>query len=126
MAGRRGASFRPAAGPIRAGRPSRQQAVVLVVALLAVAGAIVTASFAVKPSKARSFDLYYGSVYLNDNTAPVAVDLASGKPSVRLQGAYTQVSASESGNLDVVPLASGTLMLDNVTGEFNKIGRAHV
>jgi hypothetical protein len=121
VAGRRGASFRPAAGPVRAGRPSRQQAAVLVVALLAVAGAIVTASFTVKPSKARSFDLYYGSVYLNDNTAPVAVDLASGKPSVRLQGAYTQVSASESGDLDVVPLASGTLMLDNVTGEFNMV-----
>jgi hypothetical protein len=60
---------------------------VLVLALLVVAGAVTVASFAVRPSKARAFDLFYGSLFIDDNTAPVAVDLATGKPSVRLTNA---------------------------------------
>jgi hypothetical protein len=90
-------------------------------ALLVVAAAISVVSFAVKPSKARAFNLFYGSVFIDDNTAPVSVDLASGKPSVRLTNAYTQVSAKQSGDLDVVPLVGGTLLLDAVTGEFNMV-----
>jgi hypothetical protein len=49
------------------------------------------------------------------------VDLATGKPSVRLTNAYTQVSAKASGDLDVVPLQDGTLLLDSATGEFNML-----
>jgi hypothetical protein len=97
---------------------------VLVLALLVVAGAVTVASFAVRPSKARAFDLFYGSLFIDDNTAPVAVDLASGKPSIRLTNAYTQVAAKASGDLDVVPLdgnSGGTLLLDSATGEFNML-----
>ena len=125
MAGRRQrAAFRPDVRAARAAAPSRRQALVLVLALLVVGGAVAVASFAVKPSKARAFDLFYGSVFIDDNTAPVAVDLASGKPSVRLTNAYTQVSAKASGDLDVVPLdgnSGSTLLLDSATGEFNML-----
>jgi hypothetical protein len=95
--------------------------VVLLLALTLVAGAITVASFAVRPAKARAFELFYGSVFIDDNTAPVAVDLATGKPSVRLTNAYTQVSAKASGDLDVIPLQDGTLLLDSATGEFNML-----
>jgi len=125
VAGRRQrAAFRPDARAAHAAAPSRRQALVLVLALLVVAGAVTVASFAVRPSKARAFDLFYGSVFIDDNTAPVAVDLASGKPSIRLTNAYTQVAAKASGDLDVVPLdgnSGGTLLLDSATGEFNML-----
>lgn len=118
------ATFRPSTSPARAAAPSRRQAVALVAALVLVAGAIAIASFAVKPSTARAFNLFYGSVFINDNTAPVAVDLATGKPSVRLTNAYTQVSARVSGDLDVIPLSGSTLLLDSATGEFNMLDQS--
>jgi len=121
--GRRHAAtaFRPSApvGPVRAA--SRGQTAALLVGLLAVALGIAVASFAVKPSKARSFDLFYGSIFMDDNTSPVAIDLASGKPTVRLHNAFTAVSAKSTGDLDVFPLAGGTLMLNPSSGEFNMV-----
>jgi hypothetical protein len=101
--------------------PTRRQAALLVVGLLVVASAVAAASFLVKPSRARAFDLFYGSILLNDDRAPVAVDLASGKPTVRLLAADTQVSISGTGQLEVVPLEGGTLLLNSVTGEFNMV-----
>ena len=61
--------------------------------VLAVAGGITVASFAVKPNTARSFNLFYGSVFIDDNFSPVAIDLSSGKATVRLSDAQTAVSA---------------------------------
>ena len=103
MAGRRQrAAFRPAAAPLTSSAPSRKQAIAMVAALVLVGAAITVASFAVKPSKARSFDLFYGSVFIDDNTAPVSIDLASGKPTVRLPDAYQQVNADQPGDVDVM------------------------
>jgi hypothetical protein len=93
----------------------------MLVGLVVVAAGVAVASFAVRPSKARAFDLFYGTAFINDNTSPVAVDLATGRPTVRLQNAYTQVSARQSGDLDVTPLRGGTLLLDTATGEFNMV-----
>jgi len=87
------------------------------VVLAAAAAAI--ASYVVKPSKARAFDLFYGTVLLNDNVAPVSVDLATGRPTVKLINAATQVDATPSANLTIVPLAQGALLLNTATGEFN-------
>ena len=91
------------------------------VALVVVAGAVAAASFLARPDKARAFDLFYGSVYLDDTTAPVAVDLASGKPTVQLVNAFNEVSAKASDQLHVVPLSGGTLLLNTATGEFNML-----
>jgi hypothetical protein len=93
----------------------------MVVALILVASAVAIASFTVKPSKARAFDLFYGSLFIDDDTAPVSIDLASGKPTVRLPDAYQQVNAKQPGDVTVVPLAGGTLLLDTLTGEFNMV-----
>lgn len=104
--------------------PTRRQALVLGLAAATVAGGLTAAALTVRPNTARSFDLYYGTLLLDDDTAPVAVDLASGKPTVRLTQAYTQVGAERSGDLDLTPLAHATLMLDTATGEFNMVDGA--
>ena len=82
----------------RAPRPSRCCA-----ASCSSRAGIAVASYLVKPAKARSFDLFYGSMYINDNTSPVAVDLASGKPTVRLTNAFTAVGAKTGDDIDVYP-----------------------
>ncbi|MBN9618681.1 MAG: hypothetical protein J0H43_02980 [Actinobacteria bacterium] len=92
----------PAATP--AERPSRRQAVALFAALLLVAGTVAAVSYAVRPEKARAFDLFHGSIYLADQTSPVGVDLASGKPTTRLVGADRQVGLSGYQDLAIVPL----------------------
>ena len=71
--------------PTAARTPSRRQALALLVGLLLVAGVVTVASFAVHPSKARAFSLFYGSVFLNDERGPVSVDLAQpagGRPAL--------------------------------------------
>ena len=117
------AAFRPSA-PTSAGRtPSRAQAVALLCGLVLVAAGIAVASYLVKPAKARSFDLFYGSVYINDNTSPGRhrpgqrqADRAAAR---RLHG---RVGAKTGDNIDVYPLGGGnTLLLDPTTGEFNMV-----
>lgn len=114
-------AFRPAPADVDPVRPSARQSLALLLALLAVAGTVVGVSFLVHPDRARSFSLFHGSIFLNDSLAPVAVDLATGRPTVRLINAATQVGAKDSGQLTVTPLSSGTLLLNRVSGEFNVV-----
>lgn len=115
------AAFRadPAATP--AERPTRSQAIALLAALVLVAGTVATVSYLVRPEKARAFDLFHGSLYLADQIAPVGVDLASGKSTTRLVGAYKQVGLSAGQSVAVVPLTNSTLLLNQTTGEFNMV-----
>ena len=124
MVGRRRTTtaFRPSAPAGHRGEPSRLQTVAVLAGVVALAAAVALVSVLVKPNRARSFQLLYGSVLINDNTSPVSVDLASGKPTVRLTNAVAAVSAADSTQVEVVPLADGlTLMLDRVTGAFNVV-----
>jgi hypothetical protein len=124
VVGRRHAAtaFRPSAPVGRSTTPSRVQSFMLLLGVVAIAAGLAIASFVVKPSKARSFDLFYGSMYINDNASPVSVDLASGKPTVRLRDAFKSVSAASTGELDVIALdGANTLMLNPTTGEFNMV-----
>jgi hypothetical protein len=92
VAGRRHdpAAFRRSSSATPGRKPSRRQATAMIAGLVLVAGTVAIASFAVKPNKARAFDLFYGSVFLSDERAPVAVDLTNAKPTVRLVDANTQ------------------------------------
>ena len=112
-------AFRPEPGAATAHRASPRQLVALLAVVVLVAAGVAAASYLVQPNRSRSFDLFYGSLFLNDSTAPVAVDLSNGKPTVRLVDAGNQVSAKSSTDLMVVPLDSGTLLLNQATGEFN-------
>jgi hypothetical protein len=117
------ASFRPSPATTTSSHgPSRRQLVALLIAVVVVAAGVSIASVLVKPSTARAFSFLYGSMFLNDVSSPVAVDLASGKPTVRLGNAIAAVSAHNLTDLDLVPLDGGnTLMLDTRTGEFNMV-----
>ena len=92
--------------------------------LALVTGGVVAAAAFVKPSKARAFDLFHGSIFLGDDRAPVAVDLTNGNPTVRLLEAYSQVSARSDTDLNVAPLAAGTLLVNRSSGEFNMVDAA--
>src|SRR5579875_583742 len=122
VARRAAPAFRPSA-PATAGRtPSRVQASILLIVVVVLALIISVVSYLVKPNRAHAFNLFYGSVFINDNTEPVGVDLATGKPTVRLNNAFRNVSATSSNDLDLIPLAGdNTLMLNHATGAFNMI-----
>lgn len=115
------AAFRADPTAAAAPRPTRRQTVAVLLALALVAGAVTAASYLIKPNTARTFDLFHGSIFLGDNVAPVAVDLASGKPTIRLADANTQVGAVHTEDVAVVPMSEGTLLLNRVTGEFNMV-----
>ena len=102
-------------------RLTRNQILAVLVALVLSIAAIAVAAALVSPNRARTFDLIHGSVFLADDRAPVAIDLATGKPTVRLVGASSQVDATTAGDLSVVPLADSTLLLNAKTGEFNMV-----
>lgn len=104
-------------GPAAA--PSRRQAFALLAGLLVVACGVTVASYLVKPNKARAFELFYGSLLINDDRSPVFVDLTNGGPTVRLRGAHHLVGAAGPGQMQIVPLDGGTLLLDPATGAFN-------
>lgn len=114
-------AFRPDPAAAPAAQPSRRQTQAVLIVLLLVAGAVAAASYLVRPERARAFDLFHGSVFLADEKSPVAIDLASGKPTLRLLGAETQVAATGTDTLGVVPLNLGTLLLNQSTGEFNLV-----
>ncbi len=115
------AAFRAAPSGMLAARPTRPQALALLAVLALVTGTVVAASYLVRPDRARSFELFHGSVLLADSVAPVAVDLASGRPTVRLIDADDQVGARSGSDLAVTPMTGGTLLLNRTTGEFNVV-----
>jgi hypothetical protein len=102
-------------------RMSRRQALALLSSLAVAVAVVGVAAALVSPNRARSFDLIHGSIFLADDRAPVAIDLATGKPTVRLVGANSQVRATNTADLSVVPLTASTLLLNSATGEFNLV-----
>lgn len=110
-------------GPQATG-PTRRQTAAFLAVLVTLAAAAAASAYLVKPTKARAFDLYYGTVVLDDQRDPVALDLASGKPTVRLGHAAELVNAAPAGDMSVVPLATGTLLLNKSDGEFNMLDAA--
>jgi hypothetical protein len=100
---------------------SRTQIVALLTGLAVVIGLVAVAAVLVKPNRSRAFALVRGSIFLADARAPVAVDLATGKPTVRLINARTQVSADNENNVAVVALNDTTLLLNRETGAFNMV-----
>jgi hypothetical protein len=111
----------PDAAP--ASRPSRRQTIALLAVLALVAGAVAVVSYLIRPEQARAFDLFHGSMFLSDQNSPVAVDLTSGKATLRLHGADQQVglTTDDDEQLAVVPLTDDTLLLNPATGEFNMV-----
>ena len=114
-------AFRPDPNLAPASRPSRRQAVALLAVLALASGVVAVLSYVIRPERARAFDLFHGSVFLSYQLGPVAVDLASGKPTLQLVNANPQVGITGSEVLNTVPLADHTLLLNPATGEFNMV-----
>ncbi|HVU92137.1 MAG TPA: fibronectin type III domain-containing protein, partial [Jatrophihabitans sp.] len=114
-------AFRADPAAASAARPSYRQTLALLAALVLVAGAVAIASYVVRPDRARAFQLFHGSLFLADEQSPVAIDLPSGRPTLRLVGADKQVGVTGTDGLGVVPLDGGTLLLNQRTGEFNMV-----
>jgi hypothetical protein len=114
-------AFRADPAAVPASRPTRRQTLALLAVLAVVAGTVAAVSYLVRPERARAFDLFHGSLFLSDQKAPVAVDLATGKPTLRLLGAEKQVGSASAQALGVIPLTDRTLLLNQTTGEFNMV-----
>lgn len=113
-------ALRASATPVVTSRPSRPQSLALLLVLVLVAGGVAAASYLVHPQHSRAFDLLTGSVFLADHAAPVAVDLASGKATVRLLGAGKEVGTTDdSTDVQVAPATSATVLVNRNTGDFN-------
>ncbi len=104
--------------------PARLRAVTVVVGAVAlvVAG---SAWFSVtgRPNQATTTRFIGGSVVLDDAEAPVALDLATGTPSVRFQDIGQWVGNTAPGHVDAVEMSGATLLVNDQTGTFNYLGR---
>ena len=114
-------AFRADPNAISAPRPTRRQAIALLSVLILASGVVAVLSYLIRPDRARAFDLFHGSVFLSYQLGPVAVDLASGKPTLQLVNANEQVGITGSDVLNTVPLTDHTLLLNPSTGEFNMV-----
>ncbi len=71
------------------------------------------------PATARRPQLFGGTLVLDDTRGPVVLDLATGEPTLRLQGVAGDVGAAGPSQVSATALAGGTLLLDVATGSFN-------
>ena len=102
------------------GRGGSIAGVIAVVALLAGlfwAGASGRAATAAHPR------IFGGSLVLEDQRPLTVIDVARAEVTVRLQGIDAQVGALSYGEVQAVPVSSGTLLVDRKTGTFNLLGR---
>jgi hypothetical protein len=94
--------------------------------LLVVVGASVWFAVAGQPSQAVQTRPFGGSLVLNDQQGPVVLDLASGTASIQLANVNRAVTAPGPSEVDAVPVANGSLLLNSVNGTFNFLGQNDV
>jgi hypothetical protein len=68
---------------------------------------------------ARHPVLFGGSLVLEDSRPLTVIDVATAKVSVRLPGIDQQVAAATYGDVQAVPVAEGTMLVNRKTGTFN-------
>jgi hypothetical protein len=67
--------------------------------------------------------IFGGSLVLDDYRPLTVIDLATGSVTVRLEGVYAQVGASNYSDVEAVQTTAGTMLVNRVTGEFNMLGK---
>jgi hypothetical protein len=91
---------------------------VLVMAL--VLGGLIWSAAAGRTSIAEHPGLFGGSLVLEEDSRPLTVvNLATAKVTIRLTGVYNQVGAGVYSDVQTVPVAGGTMLVDGSTGTFN-------
>jgi Fibronectin type III domain len=89
----------------------------LAVTALIVAGLVWAAGSSAATS--RHPQLFGGSLVLEDTRALSVLDLATADVTVRLPGIEQQVGAGAVGNVEAVPTAAGTMLVNDKSGTFN-------
>ncbi len=98
------------------GRPAALTGAGLAAALVAV---LLWSALAGATTAARHPRIIGGSIVLDDYRPLVVLDEATGDVTVRLQDVFAQVGAPTYADVQAVPLAGGTLLVNRQTGEFN-------
>ncbi|MHB1534293.1 MAG: hypothetical protein ACYC1D_06715, partial [Acidimicrobiales bacterium] len=93
----------------------------MVVVLLFAGGLAWSAAKGTTPP-ARHPELIGGSLVLEDQRPLTVIDVATAKVTVRLPGVYAEVGADAYGQVQVVPVSAGTMLVNRKTGTFNLIG----
>jgi len=74
------------------------------------------------PNRATVTQFVGGSVVLDDAVAPIALDLATGTPSVRFENIGQWVGNTAPGHVDALALSDATLLVNDQNGTFNYLG----
>ncbi len=120
-------------GPSRFGLPSAGErraanfgafgaAVGVLVSVLLIGGLVWSAATGQAPPS-RHPTIFGGSLVLDDFRPLTVIDLATGAVTVQLEGVYAQVGASSYGQVEAVPTATGTMLVNRVTGSFNMLAK---
>jgi hypothetical protein len=67
--------------------------------------------------------IFGGALVLDDYRPLTVIDVATGSVTVRLIGVYAQVGASNYSQVQAVPTAAGTFLINRATGAFNLLGK---
>lgn len=94
-----------------------------VIAVVALLGGLFWAGAAGRVATAAHPRIFGGSLVLEDQRPLTVIDVATAEVTVRLQGIDAQVGALSYGEVQAVPVSSGTLLVDRKTGTFNLLGR---
>ena len=123
----------PSHGGVRFGQPSaaarnvpsfgRSGSLAGAVLVVAVLGALIWAGAGREVSVAAHPRIFGGSLVLEDQRPLTVIDVATAKVTVRLQGIDAEVGATTYGEIEAVPLTTGTMLVDRRTGTFNFLGR---
>ncbi len=93
-----------------------------VVLIALVVGGIVWAAATGKAPASQKPQIFGGSLVLDDYRPLTVIDLATGEVTVQLEGVYSQVGATNYGDVEAVATGAGTTLVNRRTGAFNMLG----
>ena len=89
---------------------------------MVVLGGLLWSALAGSTVSAQRPRVFGGSLVLEDQKAPTVIDVATGQATVRLDGVYDQVGATNPRDVLAVPVQTGTMLINARTGTFNLLG----
>lgn len=102
------------------GRAGAVAGVALVVVVL---GGLLWSANAGPAASAEHMRFFGGSLVLEDQRQLTVIDVATGAVVAGLQSVNSQVGASAEGDVQAVPISTGTMLIDRRTGTFNELGQ---
>ncbi len=91
--------------------------------ILVVLGGLLWSARSSPAESAQHPRLFGGSLVLEDQRQLTVIDVTTGAVVAGLQSVNTQVGAPAAGDVQAVPVNSGTMLIDRRTGTFNELGQ---